>query len=177
MLGAVTLLLTGCTKPADGTTGTDLQTGKETTLSYENKQYRLKLDFPSTRNFKENVYGTTVMFFAPKKNDKTTENLGFTMKLINSWADLESLYTTNKTMLKGIATDFTIENEKDIEIDSYPAKQIQYTFSQGTYKIKQQQIIAIKWEVFYMINYTATQDTFDTYKKDVDSIINSISIR
>ncbi|AHB41448.1 hypothetical protein P148_SR1C00001G0657 [candidate division SR1 bacterium RAAC1_SR1_1] len=179
MLFVLTLLLTGCSKPANNEIGGEEteKSQKETILSYENKQYRLKLDFPSTRNFKENVYGATVMFFAPEKKDKTTENLGITVKLIDSGANLETLYTDNKNMLKEIAEDFTIENEKSIKIDNYPAKQIQYSFSQGEYKIKQEQIIVIKDEILYMIGYTATQDTFDDYKKEVNAIIESIRIR
>lgn len=179
MLGVLTLLLTGCSKPANNEIGGEVSENsqKEKILSYENKQYRLKLDFPSTWNFKENVYWATVMFFAPEKADKTTENLGITIKLIDSWANLETLYTDNKNMLKEISEDFTIENEKDIKIDNYPAKQVQYSFSQWEYKIKQEQTIVIKWEILYMIGYTATQDTFDDYKKEVDTIIDSISIR
>lgn len=177
MLGFITLLLTGCSKPATDGSNTTVKIEKVRTLNYENKQYRLKLDFPSTRTFKENVYWTTVMFFAPKKSEKTTENLWITIKLIQSWANLETLYNDNKTILKEIAPDFITESEKNIKIDNYPAKQIQYAFSQWENKIKQEQIIVIKEETLYMINYTATQDTFNSNKKDVDNIIKSISIR
>lgn len=173
------LVLTWCSSQTDKENQEEnIQIEKVKTLSYENKQYRLKLDFDSNRTFKENVYGATVMFFAPEKEWKTTkENLWITIKLINSWANLDSLYSENKEILQGISENFIIESEKDIKIDNYPAKQIQYNFSQGDYNIKQEQILVIKEETLYMINYTATQDTFDEYKKNVDKIIKSISIR
>ncbi len=149
---------------------------KITTVSYENKQNKLKLKFPSSRNFKENVYGATVMFFAPKVAE-TTENLWITIKLIASGANLETLYQENKEILKEIAWEITVEEEKAIKIDNYPAKQIIYSFVQENRSIKQEQILVIKGENVYIINYTATKETFATHKKDVDSIIKSISIR
>jgi len=183
VLWLFTILLAGCwTNTTEPTDQTDLTwekievSKKTTTLKYENKIYRLKLDFPSTRSFKENVYWANVMFFAPKKWD-TTENLWITIKLIQSWTNLDSLYEENKTVLQWISEDFKIEEEKDIKIDNFPAKQIKYAFSQWDYDIKQEQILVIKEETLYMINYTATKKTFDTHKKDVDNIIKSISIR
>lgn len=180
MLVFTTLLLTGCSKtPTDNLEGKTIEKKQKiTSLKYENKQYRLKMDFPSNRTFKENVYWSTVMFFTPEEENKTTkENLWITIKIINSWANLNSLYAENKEILQWISNDFIIESEKDIKIDNYPAKQIQYAFSQEWYKIRQEQTLVIKWEILYMINYTATQDTFDNYKKDIYKIIESISIR
>lgn len=151
---------------------------KITSVKYENKQNRLKLDFPSNRTFKENVYWATVMFFVPEEENKSTrENLWITVKLISSWANLNSLYEENKIILQWISKNFLIEEEKDIKVDNYPAKQIQYSFSQEWYDIKQEQTLIIKGESMYMINYTATKDTFDNYKKEVDKIIKSIGIR
>lgn len=175
VLGICGLIVAGCSKIPE-TTENWAATQQNKELTYENKQYPLKLDFPWSRTFKENVYGATVMFFVPKQGE-TTENLAITIKLINSWSNLETLYQENKTMLQEITENLVIENEKEIKVDYYPAKQIVYTFSQEDYKIKQEQILVIKGETLYMINYTATQDTFDEYKKDVDKIIKSISIR
>lgn len=179
LLVIISLILVGCTKPETQEQWQETtKTQKIKSLKYENKQYRLKLDFLSNRTFKENVYWTTVIFFAPEKENKTTrENLWITIKLINSWSNLDSLYDENKAILEWISANFVIESEKDIKIDNYPAKKIQYSFSQEWYNIKQEQILVIKGETLYMINYTATQDTFDDYKKDVDKIIKSISIR
>lgn len=172
MVGVISLILAWCGKTIPETTTTN---SKPSTMTYENKQYPLKLNFPSNRTFKENVYGTTVMFFVPKKGE-TTENLWIIARHIESWLNLETLYSDNKNILKEISSGFVIEEEKDIKIDNYPAKQIQYAFSQENYKIRQELIVIIKDETLYMISYTATQDTFDDYKKEIDKIIDSLKL-
>jgi len=58
MLVFTILLLTGCSKtPTESLEGKTIEKKQKiTSLKYENKQYRLKMDFPSNRTFKENVY-------------------------------------------------------------------------------------------------------------------------
>lgn len=173
-----TLFLTWCSKQpiSDNKIEENNEQVKET--RYENKQYRLKLNFPTNRTFKENVYGSTVIFFAPEQAEKTTrENLGIKIQLISSWANLEALYEQNKETMKSLAENLTIVEEKDIKIDNYPAKQVQYKFSQEGFNIQQELTMVLKWETLYIINYTATQKTFDDYKKDVDTMLKDISIR
>lgn len=183
LLIALNLTLAGCNNSTNQETWQDkweeiIQQQKITSVKYENKQYRLKLDFLSNRTFEENVYWSTVMFFVPKEANKITrENLWITIKLTNSGTNLETFYQDNKEMIQWIASDFLIEKENDLKIDNYPAKQIQYSFSQEWHNIKQEQTIIIKEELAYIINYTATKETFDHHKKDIDNIIKSLSIR
>ena len=53
-----TILVTGCNKtPKEISEEITINKTQKITLSkYENKQYRLKVDFSSNRTFKENVY-------------------------------------------------------------------------------------------------------------------------
>lgn len=172
----MSVFLIGCNKQNTPTNWVEIKTEKITQNEYENKQYRLKLDFPSNWTFKENVYWSTVMFFTPEK-DNSKGNLGITIQLIASWANLESLYTDNKEQMKKIAPDISIEEETNIKIDNYPAKQIQYKFTQEWINIQQELTMVIKWETVYIINYTATQEIFNDYKKDIDKILENIRIR
>lgn len=173
-----TLFLTWCSQQPINENKIEENNEQIKETRYENKQYRLKLDFPTTRTFKENVYGSTVIFFAPEQEGKKTrENLSIKVQLISSWANLESLYEQNKETMKSLAEDLTIVKEKDLKIDNYPAKQIKYKFSQEGFAIQQELTMVLKWETLYIINYTATQKTFDDYKKDVDTMLKDISIR
>ncbi len=170
------ILIAGCT-----TSTTDESTGittKITSNKYENKQYRLKIDFPSNRTFQENIYWATVMFFSPEQENKSSrENLGITIKLIHSGVNLEDLYLENKEVLAALSDDLLIENEKDVEIDYYPAKEVVYSFSQQDINFKQKQVLLIKEWLVYMFSYTATADNYKQHLKDADKMIYNASVR
>lgn len=151
---------------------------EEFSINYENKQYKFSLDIPDTRTFKENIYGAAVMFFAPhEKSDTIKENLGITIQTAWSGTDLGQLYQKNKETITNIADKVTIDEEKDITINNLPAKEIAYSFIQGQYAIKQEQILLMKWNNEYIMTYVALQNTFDEYKWDVDKIISTLTIK
>ncbi len=185
-LWILVIVLSGCNKQPENTIQENswnnqieqITEKKSNINNYENKQYRFKLSFPWNRTFKENIYWSTVIFFAPQTEEKATrENLGFLVYLVQSWTSLKNLYEENKKMINNIGENFQIENEEDKEIDNFPAKKITYSFNQEQNTIKQEQTLILKDNLAYIISYTATKETFKMYEKDIENIIKTIKIR
>lgn len=169
-------ILAGCSsKNTTATTGTWSENSNIPAISlYENKENNFSIKYPSERTFKENIYGSKVMFFSPQKDKNTTrENFWITIQQIAS-GNLQSFYDKNKEM---IGTNSKIESEEDITINKQPAKKIIYSFAQGDYDIKEAQYLFINEKSAYIFTYIALKKTFNTYKDAVETMAKSFTLK
>ncbi len=77
--------------------------------------------------------------------------------------------------------DSNIENERDINISGYPAKQLIYHMPQhignGNYiALKIKQVYLIKNNNAYLITYTAKKESFDTFLNSANEVLETFKV-
>jgi hypothetical protein len=190
ILSWVILLLTWCSKinnntwnqnltPSDNETSieqdniasTETQENNinEKNIGYENKQYNFSLSIPVWRVLKENEWNFETLLYAPQ-NDNIRENIWISVQTPQIETSLEDYYNNTINWL------WTIISDDDIEINWIKWKNIIYTTESWNIKIKAQQTFMIYWNIVYIIQYTATEDTFQSYINDVNQVRDSFKV-
>jgi len=96
--------------------------------AYENKTDGFSIQFPGTRNFQENVYGSSVMFFTPLlSGDTLKENVGIMKKALDKDYTLDDYYATTKPELVKLIPGFTEVSNEKIQINGMDAQKLIYT--------------------------------------------------
>lgn len=178
------IFLFGCTKnwtaPIDDTSATTWQIDTEATpelQSYENKKDGFSIQFPGTRSFQEDVYGSSVMFASPTdENDKIKENIGIMKKTLSKTYTLDEYYALNKETLSAQTGYAEVENTM-ITVNDLEAKKVIFKSAMNDTKLQFEQIFVIKGGFVYIITYTATEATFDDYIQDLNDMIASLEIK
>ncbi|MFA7298767.1 MAG: PsbP-related protein [Candidatus Absconditabacterales bacterium] len=162
------------------TTTTDTVINEQVTderQTYESKKDAFSIQFPGTRTFQENVYGSSVMFSSPtNEEDKIRENVGIMKKPMSKEYTLEEYYALTKSELEAQADYAEVENTT-ITINGVEAKKIIFKSSMNNTKLQFEQVFLIKNKIAYIITYTATEDTFDQYIKKVNEMIITLEIK
>ena len=112
----------GCTsKPTSTITeSAELQT-------YESKTENFSIQFPVTREFQENIYGSNVIFFTPmEENDKIRENIGIIKKELDKNYSLDEYYALTKPELENMIPDFVEISKENISINGIDAQKLIY---------------------------------------------------
>ena len=161
----------------------DLQntSGEETNIQaqkyglYQNKKEWFNLKVNTGRKIQENINWSLVFISSPKKLwDKINENLSINITSGNNNQTVEEYYSGQKQWMQNY-----IKNYKEIWKEQYKiAEEIWiktiYQWTLNNNKLQRQQIIFQKNWKFFRITYTATQDTFDEYIKQINAIIKSL---
>jgi hypothetical protein len=180
VLATSLLVLFGCTKnqPISDVTTTDIQ-DTITWQTYEATSHEFTLQYPDTRTFEENVYGSLVMFLSPLgEGDTLKENVGIAKKELERSYSLDDYSTLHhqQNIIK-IFPDYTEVSNETITINNIEAKKIIYTLTQGDTKLQQETIYIIKDKIVYIITYTALQSTFDEFAQTIDEMISTFEIQ
>lgn len=136
------------------------------------------LQYPATRTYQKDVYGAQVMFFSPQPaGDKFRENIGVVEELLPTAMWVNDYYLSIKSQLQSLIKDYMETTNEDITINGVTAKKIIYEGTQSSYKLKWMQVFVIKDKNAYVLNYTATADTFADFEKEATAIINSFILK
>lgn len=136
------------------------------------------IQYPATRDYQEDVYGAKLMLFSPQATgDQFKENVGIITEALPSDMTVEEYYTAIKVQLTTLIPDYNEISNKDFKLNGIAAKKIVYAGTQQNYKLKWLQVFLIKNKTAYILNYTATADTFDEFTAEVDAIVNSFMVK
>jgi hypothetical protein len=118
------------------------------------------------------------MFFSPQPTgDKFRENIGVVEELLPTTMTVDNYYLSIKSQLQSLIKDYTETTNENITINGVAAKKIIYEGTQSSYKLKWMQVFIIKDKNAYVLNYTATADTFADFEKEATTIINSFMLK
>ncbi len=146
--------------------------------TYESKTDWFSVQFPGTRTFQENVYGSTVMFFTPlTEGDTLKENVGIMKKVLDKDYTLDEYYALTKPELVKLIPDFTEISNETIKVNDIDAQKLIYKWTQGTTKLQWEQIYLIKNKAVYIVTYTATEATFSQFAQKVDEMAATLEIK
>lgn len=152
------------------------KTKKDNTFTYENKKNNFTIEIPTSRSFQEEEYNFEVLINTPK-DDEINENLWISVQTPQIKTDLNSYYLNSMKKIEEISENFKEISSNNISANWLEWKSTIYENTQWNSTIKSQQTVFIndKNKVF-VLQYTATKDTFDKYINEVNKIINSFKI-
>jgi len=155
----------------------ETKTEAQRTYNYLNKEKWFSLQVPSDWTFQETVFNSIVVLFAPQLSwDTIKENLWITSLEI-SWAiDLNTYYKQKKSFLENIINDFELISKEEVNIKNIKWITISYKGTDEWQKLRRQQTFFFISKTVYIFTYTTTQETYQDFLQDVNSIINSFSI-
>ena len=136
------------------------------------------IDFPENWEIMEGIMGTDVVALAPEtdQDDLFRENVNVLYGEIDPTIEEESYYTQNLESLKQLLTDFSLEESKDVVINTLKARRLIFLHRMGHIKAKVMQYLILKGNKAYVLTFTADPDDFKTHKKHFESIANSFEI-
>ncbi|MCX6825017.1 MAG: PsbP-related protein [candidate division SR1 bacterium] len=146
--------------------------------SYANTTDAFTLQYPTTRVFKENVFGSSVVFFTPMNTgDTVSENIGIMKKSLDKEYTLDEYYAIMKPELTKLVPEFTEVSNESIKINDVNAQKLIYKGTEGSKKLQWEQVYLIKNKAVYIITYTALEDTFNQFNQTLDEMIATLEIK
>lgn len=145
------------------------------TYEYESKLDKFSIQVPNDWNFAENEYWFSVIVYTPD-DWWVRENLWVLIQTPQINTNLEEYYQESIKKIDEISEWFKEIKTSDIEINWLKGKNTIYETIQNNTNIKSQQTVFIKDNIVYVIQYTATKNTFDKYMDGVNTIIKSFKI-
>lgn len=146
------------------------------TFKYDSKLYNYTIQIPNNWNFVENEYGFSVLVYTPE-DWNVRENLWITIQTPQIDTNLEEYYKESMQKIAEISEWFKEIKTSDIEVNWLKGKNTIYETVQNDTNIKSQQTVFIDSKNYiYILQYTATKETFDKYIDGVSTIIKSFKI-
>lgn len=143
---------------------------------YQNKSYNFTIEIPWNWTFMENEFNFPVLVYTPE-DWWVRENLGISVQTPQIATDIETYYSESMKKIAEISEWFNEISSTDIEVNWLKGKSTIYETIQNDTNIKSQQTVFIDENNYvYILQYTATKDTFDKYSKEIDHIIKSFKI-
>lgn len=167
-------LLAGCgSKTA---TSIDTTSTGATVQTFDASGFRVT--YPLTWTMQQNAYWAQVIFFSPQwSGDLFRENVGIVSETLPSDMSIATYYTSVKNQISTIIQNYQEISNEDLSLNGVAAKKIVYVGTQNTYQLKWMQVLAIKNKTAYIINYTASADTFDEFSKEANAIVDSFVLK
>lgn len=146
---------------------------------YENKTNNFSFEFSDWREFQEDKYWFTVVVFTPK-DDEIKENVGIAVQQLQKFISIQEYYEETVNKLTETLNWFKEINNYEVSnknTDTLKWKTIVYEYNEWDLTLKSQQTFFMWTEnTVYILNYTATADTFDKFIDWANTIINSFSL-
>lgn len=152
-------------------------TPKESGL-YQNKKEWFSLSVNTWRTIKENAYWSLIVISSPQKQlDKTNENLSINTDSQSTKKTVEEYYAEQTKWIQNHIKDYIEISKVGYKIAKENWIKTIYQWILEDKKLQRQQIIFYKNWKFFLITYTATQDTFKEYIDTINNIISSIKFQ
>jgi hypothetical protein len=175
LLAAVIIPAGGCQKaPAPTTTAL---TGK----AYTNTEHGFSLQYPAGWNADEGYEQAIVIFSGPVIETGGAVNINITkeeftpeMKLLK--APLSDLIDASIVELGKITGDFQVLGQSETTVDGNAASKLVYSFVLSGKTIQGYQVYTIIGDLIYVITYTSTPQSYETYVKESELVVNSFKM-
>lgn len=118
------------------------------------------------------------MFFTPLLSwDTIKENVGIMKKTLDKEYTLDEYYAITKPELIKLIPGFVEVSKTALKVNDIDAQKIIYTGTQGSTKLKWEQVYLIKNKSVYILTYTATAATFDEYAQKINEMVATLEIK
>lgn len=148
---------------------------RDESVEYENKKNSFKLKIPNNRTFQENNQWFDLILYTPK-NDNINENLWIKVQELQTKETPESFIDKTVEWLQNLYETYNEIDKKNIEINWLEGISLIYEMMENWHNLKAQQTVFLKDNKTYVLQYTATKDTFNNYINEINNIINSFNV-
>lgn len=178
------IFISGCVQeetnaPTTTTKPPEIQQSTTNFLTYESRDYGIKINYPMDWIKREQFMGTVVMFLSPTESasDIFQENLVVTVNDLSAQPiTLEESVDPDINQLKMIVTDFKLVDSSATSLAGNPAHKVVYTGKDGQYNLEWMQVWTIKDDKAYIVTYTAEQDKYSEFLGTVEEMVQSFEI-
>lgn len=151
------------------------ESNKKDAERYYNDELKISVISPKGWEVKENYQNIPVFFMSPieGENDLFQENINMVSEVAPGYS-LQEYYEANITGINQYLTDFKIIKEPvNVTINDHKFKKMVYQHSSQGYTFKVLIFFAINNGKGYVINCTASTDSFDKYYYDFNSFMET----
>lgn len=144
-------------------------------LGYINRNYSFGLNPPAGWTVDENdPFGAIVRFYGPI--DEEGVNIGITGPSLLDGETLSSVVAQTITTYESLFTNFSLISSDSRTVNSMNAYELVYTFTQGTFQLKQKQVAIEKDNKALVLTYSALLSSYDTYLSVFEQSLSSLVI-
>jgi hypothetical protein len=142
---------------------------------YQNKKEWFSLKLLSWRKIQENIYWSLLLISSPQLIwDNVNEKLWISTDSQSDKKTVEEYYTQQKQGIEKHINNYKEISKEHLKIAKTDWIKIIYQWNLWNNNLQRQQIIFYKNWKFFLITYTATQDTFNEYINQINTIIESL---
>lgn len=157
--------------------GFKYEMGLDPVLDYRSSSY--SISYPE--NWKidtSKILGIDLFIFSPPDSaiDKFRENINVLSGQIGEGTSLDSFFKTSELSIKTMATDLVILESRKISTHAKAFYKIDFTATQGIFKLRFIQYYFVSNGKGYTITATVERDKFNSYEENIMAILNSFSL-
>lgn len=141
--------------------------------TYENDSYGIEFEYPSYWSSTEKKENQIVGFSNP---EGTVSFLVFSAEIEGSW-DLETRATAAINNAKQKLSDFNLIKRNRTTFNGFNASEVIYSGVTSGYNVKFKQIYILKDRKVYIINYAASQSSYDNSLPIAQKMIDSFKFK
>lgn len=147
--------------------------------TYSDAGNKFALEYPATWEVHENASGAGVIILSPLENqdDRFSENINVMVQDLSPQPMTIEEYTELSTdQIAQVLTDGKVIEAKPVTLAGHDGYQLIYAGKQGDFSLKWMCRYAIVDNRVYLVTYTAEEDKFDVYLKDMEQIFASFTL-
>lgn len=145
---------------------------------YSNKQHGFKINPPKGWRIEENEFGSIVFFTNIKHDGKEPHlffaNIGIASEPVQG-SNLDNIVSASKTGLPRFFNNYKLLDDREVEVNGISAHILGGTFAQGSYPLRNLQIIIPKEGKTYIITGTALESTWNQYMNLIETSLMTFS--
>jgi len=146
-------------------------------LTYENTQYNLKIKYPDNWMKQENYLPNTVVVFSIEPGMMGVLNCSLSITSADTGAlSIDQIKDSHIENLSIFYTNLNISYDNTTTLAGLPAYKLIFTYSQGTYIIKQMEVWTVKNNNLYFLTYISNEDNYENNLQTIEYMINSFEI-
>lgn len=188
ILGAIALtilIVKGSQNPFQNSSeiGLDIKNNPAFTQNYsEYSNYGFKLKYPkdwSIEKYKPNEFSQIVAELLPRDRNSQTSiapKVIIEVRPLDKTASLAAVNQEATQVIKEFLPNANVFENREINLDNYPAYLLVYTGLNGENKLQRMQVGIVKQEHLYLIVYEAKIEQYKNFESIVRRIINSFEL-
>ncbi len=149
-------------------------------MRYVSSDYNVSLVYPSAWQVSEGFMGSAAAFFTESDTeaDEFTDYLMLTVEDTSPYIlTLDDYLNISVEQVMRVIPDANITGSGRTTLAGAEAQAIVFTGTQGEYRLKWLAVYTIRGERVYSLTYTAEEDSFEDYYRDMKDAIDSFEIR
>ena len=154
-----------------------LALGVAAAATYTDAARGFSVSYPPGWQARKDVLGTAVVLLPTPAPDQFASNFNVLVQPVPEGITLAQLTELSLKQLANVVTDYKLVSQGGATVGGVPARQLEYTGTQGKFALHWQQLYALRGGKAYVLTFTAEQKRFAAERKNAASIVQSFKFR